>query len=244
MDIVGALGAEGGLVCVVGAGGKKSTLYTLAGRLDRAVVTATVRIPIFDQHVGSVLVTDKPCDAISSVAGDPWPLGVVPEQERSDRYRGYDLDTVEAIARTDDVETTLVKADGARMRELKAPKETEPRVPAATDVVLPIASVHAVGEPLSEEVVHRPERVGALTGLRPGETIRPEDVAVTLAHPDGGHKDVPGDATVVPVLNKVDDGELETVARDIAAEIHERADVSHVALTQMTGEEPLVDVVD
>jgi hypothetical protein len=46
-----ALAAESGLTCVVGAGGKKTTLYTLADRLDRAVVTATVRIPIFDAEV-------------------------------------------------------------------------------------------------------------------------------------------------------------------------------------------------
>lgn len=242
MDLKTALNADG-LVCVVGAGGKKSTLYTLAHRLDRAVVTATVRIPIFDEYVESVRVTDDPIDALSSVDEDDWPLGLVPEQERSDRYRGYDRETVEAIAQAETVETTLVKADGARMRELKAPKENEPQIPKSATVVLPIASVHAVGEPLTESVVHRPERVAAVTGLEPGETIRPEDIAATIASEDGGMKDVPPDATVVPVLNKVDNSELAATAREIAAEIHERASISHVALTQMTGEQPLVDVI-
>jgi hypothetical protein len=52
MDLTGALDARDATVCVVGAGGKKSTLFALADRLDRPVVTASVRIPIFDDRVG------------------------------------------------------------------------------------------------------------------------------------------------------------------------------------------------
>ena len=39
--------APDGVVAVVGAGGKKSTLYALAAGLDRSALTATVRIPPF-----------------------------------------------------------------------------------------------------------------------------------------------------------------------------------------------------
>lgn len=46
MELVEAVGVEG-VVCVV-AGDKKTTLYALADRVEQAVVTATVRIPIFD----------------------------------------------------------------------------------------------------------------------------------------------------------------------------------------------------
>lgn len=243
MRLETALEATDGLVSVVGAGGKKSTLYTLASRLDRAVVTATVRIPIFDEHVRSVRVTQDPVAAVRAAADDDWPLGIVPERERDDRYRGYDLETVAEIAGVDSVGTTLVKADGARMRELKAPNDREPQIPAATDTVLPVASVRAVGEALTDELVHRPELVAELTGRGIGETIRPEDVAATLASPSGGMKDV-GNATVVPILNKVDDPDLAATAREIASEILDRADVTRVALTQMTGDQPLVDVVE
>ncbi|WP_436901398.1 selenium cofactor biosynthesis protein YqeC [Halovenus halobia] len=243
MRLETALEATDGLVSVVGAGGKKSTLYTLASRLDRAVVTATVRIPIFDEHVRSVRVTQNPVAAVRAAADDDWPLGIVPERERDDRYRGYDLETVAEIAEVDSVGTTLVKADGARMRELKAPNEREPQIPAATDTVLPVASVRAVGEALTDELVHRPELVAELTGRGIGETIRPEDVAATLASPSGGMKDV-GNATVVPILNKVDEPDLAATAREIASEVLDRADVTRVALTQMTGDQPLVDVVE
>ena len=243
MELARALGATSGLVCVVGAGGKKSTLYALADRLDSAVVTATVRIPIFDDHVATVRVTERPTAAVRAAGPNEWPLGLVPERERSDRYRGYDPERVADLARRGEAEAVLVKADGARMRELKAPNDSEPRLPAGTDTVLPIASVHAAGEPLTEAGVHRPDRAAAITGREIGEPIRPADVAAVLASPDGGLKDA-GDATVIPVLNKVDDPDLEAVAREIATEIHERTDVERVALTRLAAAEPLVDVVE
>ncbi|MFC7046123.1 selenium cofactor biosynthesis protein YqeC [Halobacteriaceae archaeon GCM10025711] len=242
MDFVAALGAERGTVCAVGAGGKKSTLYALAERLDRAVVTATVRIPIFDPFVADVAVTGDPVAAIANA--DEWPVGVVPERERSDRYLGYDPAVVDEIGAADVAQTVLVKADGARTREFKAPGEHEPQIPASADTVLPIASAHVVGEPLSEDAVHRPERVAAITGLDVGDTIRPADVAAVLASEDGGLKDVPDDATVVPVVNKVDDADLEETARDVARAVHERVDVPRVVLAQMYAPDPLVAVVE
>ncbi|WP_148416581.1 selenium cofactor biosynthesis protein YqeC [Haloferax sp. KTX1] len=242
MKLRDALCARSGVVCVVGAGGKKSTLYALARQLDRAVVTATVRIPIFDQHVDDVLVTDAPVAALRRVTD--WPVGVVPDRDRDDRYRGYDPDVVDDIGTSDAADAVLVKADGARMREFKAPGDREPQLPATADTVLPIASVHAVGEPLADDTVHRPERVAALTGLDPGDAIRPSDVATVLTSERGGLAAVPDGATVVPVLNKVDDSALEAVAREIASDILARSDVPRVALTRLTASDPVVAVVE
>jgi probable selenium-dependent hydroxylase accessory protein YqeC len=239
MNVVEALEAQRGPTCVVGAGGKKTTMATLAGALERAVVTATVRIPIFDDWVDQVVVTADPVSAVETAGG--WPLGLVPERERDDRYLGYDRAKVDELAALD--VPVLVKADGARMRRFKAPNDREPQIPESAETVVPIASAHVVGQPLTEDRVHRVERVAALTGLEPGDEIRPVDVATVLASDRGGHKDVPDGATVIPLLNMVDDDELEETARSVAAEIHERADVPRVVLAEMRAERPLVAVV-
>ncbi|AQL43266.1 dehydrogenase [Halorientalis sp. IM1011] len=239
MDLVTALGAEG-LVCVVGAGGKKSTLWQLAVRIDRAVVTATVRIPIFDPHVSAVSVTENPVEAIRGA--DTWPLGLVPERE-GDRYLGYETETVERIAGTEPPDAVLVKADGARMREFKAPNDAEPRIPTATDTVLPLVSAHVVGKPLTDDYVHRVDRVAALTDLSPGEEIRPDNVARVVTSPNGGCKDVPDGATVVPVVNKVDDDADEEAARRIASAVLATDRVDRVALTRMIADDPIVAVL-
>jgi probable selenium-dependent hydroxylase accessory protein YqeC len=248
-DVVDALDAAAGTTCLVGAGGKKTTLYVLADRLDRAVLTATVRIPIFDREVAAVRVTDDPVGALEaagiktkSEADDAFPLGLVPERERDDRYRGYDPAIVDDLAAAHDG-PVLVKADGARTRLLKAPDEREPQIPAGADRVIPVASVGAVGEPLTAEVVHRPERVAAITDAEVGDEITPELVGRVLADELGGLKDVPPDATAIPLINAVDDAADEAIARSVARVVHARADVPRVVLARMIAGE-VVDVVE
>lgn len=239
MALADAVDAEG-VVCAVGAGGKKSLLYALAERVDRAVVTATVRIPIFDEHVSRVVVTDDPAAVVHEAT--EWPLGVVPEREREDRYRGYEPERIASISDAG-ANAVLVKADGARTRRLKAPGEHEPQIPACADVVVPIASVRAVGEPLSEAVAHRPERVADLTDLAVGDEIRPEDVARVLAHPEGGMRDVPEDATAIPLVNMADDAALVQTATEIAEGVHDRVDVPRVVVTSLKADDPVKTVV-
>ena len=241
MNLVEALDAATGTVCVVGAGGKKSTLFALAARLECAVVTATVRIPIFDSAVATVSVTEDPVSTLRTA--DQWPVGVVPAREGSDRYRGYDPSVVDSIAAASEAPTVLVKADGARMREFKAPGPGEPVIPKSADTILPVASARVVGKPLTVEHVHRPKRVADITGLALGDSICTTDVAAVISSDVGGRKDIPASATVIPVINKVDNGNLQTTAREVAQEIHARTNVPHVALTQMTASKPLIEVV-
>lgn len=239
--------AADGLTCFVGAGGKKTSMYALAARLDRAVVTATVRIPIFDPQVARVEVTEDPVAALGNAtdaASDAdWPFGLVPEREFEDRYRGYDPETVSDLAAAHDG-PVLVKADGARMRDFKAPGEHEPRIPDSADTVVPVASALVVGRPMTDELVHRPERVADITGIDVGDEITHEVVAAVLASEAGGLKDVPADAEAIPLVNKVDGDEEETAAREIAEAVFRRTDrVDRVVLARMATPE-IVDVVE
>lgn len=232
LDLLEALSARG-LVCTVGAGGKKTTCYTLAARHDRAVVTATVRIPVFDDRVQRVVTTDDPVSAVESTSADGWPVGVVPGRHDDVRYEGYPTEVVADLAAATDVDAVLVKADGARNRLFKAPGDHEPQIPANADTVLPIVSARAVGKSLTDEHVHRPERVADLADLAVGEEIRPRHVARVLASEDGGLKSVPAGATAIPVVNMCDTEDLAAVGREVATELHELTDVPRVVLTRM-----------
>ncbi len=240
MDPVSALRAEEGICCFVGAGGKKTTIYTLANRLERAVVTAAVRIPIFDEHVTEVHITQDPAAAIADV--DAWPIGVVPEREGDDRYRGFEPLLIDELADIDPV--VLVKADGARMRRFKAPGEHEPRIPRRARTVVAIASAHVIGEPLDEGLVHRPERVADIADIAVGETVTPDVVATVLTSQDGGRKDVPPEAGFVALVNMVDDEEDLAAGRAIADAIHDRLERCRVVLAAMRESDPIVEVVD
>ena len=100
-----------------------------------------------------------------------------------------------------------------------------------------------MGDPLTEASVHRPELVGEIADLDPGEEIRPVHVARVLASDRGGLKDVPDGATPVPVVNMCDDGALAAVGRAVAEEVLERAEVPRVVLTRMDRGE-VVEVVE
>lgn len=240
MEYVTELGLDDGLTAVVGAGGKKSTMYAVAPAIDRAVLTTAVRIPPFDERVADLRVTADPRSVLDVAA--EWPLGLVPAHEEN-RYLGYDLDVLDEIAAHPAPEAVLVKADGARNREFKAPGEDEPKIPPSAHRVLGLVSAQVVGKPLVEEHVHRPERVTDLTGLERGEPITVDTVATVLSSPEGTENGVPESATFVPVINKVDtDAELET-AREIADQVLERGRAERVALTQLRDRpEPLVEL--
>ena len=242
MELADALAAEG-IVCAVGAGGKKTAMAALAAATDRATVTATVRIPkafADREEVAHLVTTDDPAEALRN--NETWPLEVVPGAADESRHAGYENEVVAGL-RDAAPGPVLVKADGARMRRFKAPNEREPQLPANTDTVLAIASAHAVGEPLDEGVVHRPERVADIANRSLGDEIQPEDVAAVLASTDGGLKAVPDDVTAVAVVNMVDDDRLEAVGREIAEATLARSDrVDRVALTKL--DEPrVVDVI-
>ena len=240
VDLVEALSGRG-VVAVVGAGGKKTTLWRLAERHDRAVVTAATRIPTFEERVADLVVTDDPIAAVEAALDreadgeSPWPLGLVPGRADDVRYEGYDTSEISALAGAvgDDLDAILLKADGARNRLFKAPDEHEPQIPDRADTVLPIASAKVVGEPLDETRVHRPELVGEIADLEPGEEIRPVHVARVLASERGGLKRVPEGATAVPVVNMCDDEKLAEAGREVAEGVLERAAVPRVVLARM-----------
>ena len=212
-----ALGAERGIVCAIGAGGKKTTLFALPEHSQvRTGLTASVFTPPFPDTLNAsihlaelaVLRQQVPTDPASRVAY------AVPTDKprRIGPLHGGDIT---AMHRDGAFELTLVKADGARMRRIKAPGVQEPKVITGS-TVLAISSVLALGRPLDERIAHRPERISEVTGHPLGEPVTPALVAALYLRP-GGLSANTGDGPLVPVLNMVDDAPLQRAAREIAA---------------------------
>jgi molybdenum cofactor cytidylyltransferase len=133
----------------------------------------------------------------------------------------------------------LVEADGARGRSLKAPAAHEPQIPAVSDLVVPVAGLGALGRPLSEEAVHRPERVRELTGLETGELIQPETFVRLLTSTHGALKGIPSTAEVRILVNQADTPALEGQAQEIASRVLRERRVRAVAIAALADQEPL-----
>jgi probable selenium-dependent hydroxylase accessory protein YqeC len=137
----------------------------------------------------------------------------------------------------------LIKADGARMRWIKAPGPGEPVLPRGLATVLPLVSARLFGQPLSEATAHRLERVAAVTGARPGEPVTPEHVGRLLSSEQGALQGV-GRATVVPIINMVDDQARREAARAAARlALGTSRRLARIVLASMIAPEPVVEIV-
>jgi probable selenium-dependent hydroxylase accessory protein YqeC len=245
--LLDVLSARSGLVCFVGAGGKKTTLYRLAGaHPGRVGVTATVHIPFFPRALAAGQVIATPDELVAGVlaalAGNRKVAFACPS-EKHGRFSGVPARAVAGLHAEGRFDVTFIKADGARSRWVKAPGDDEPRLPDAADTVVPVVSALALGEPLSERIAHRVERIESVCGIRAGERIAPAHVARLLADEQGGLRGCAG-ARVVPLINMVDD----EGRRALAVEVAERAlDLTgrfdRVVLASMRRADPLVQVV-
>lgn len=244
-DLLDLLGARHGLVCLVGAGGKRSTQFQLArrfsGRLGLANTAHAKLFPPdwaeFSVVTGETLVAD-----VIARRASPRLLFAHPSPTPG-RLAGVSLEELAAIRDAVPFDLLLVKADGARTRLLKVPAAHEPVLPEDVDTVIHLSAATALGEPLDDRIAHRPGRVADVCGLAEGQRVEPVHLARLLASPQGALKDV-GDARVVPVINMVDDAGRHRLARAAATEalrLTERYD--YVVLASMSRNEPVVDVV-
>jgi probable selenium-dependent hydroxylase accessory protein YqeC len=244
------LGAEHGIVCAVGAGGKKTTLYALAAaHPGRVAMTATVFMTTFSRRLAAHrLITGEP-DLVAAVAGtrEHRRVAYARPSEKSGRVAGIPPELIAECHARGGFDVTLVKADGARMRAIKAPAPDEPVIPGTASTVLSVVSAAAIGAPLDERIAHRPERIEAVTGLRAGDTITPDAVGRLLAADRGGLQGIPDQARVIAVINAVDDAGRRTAA-DEAARValrHGGHRIERVVLTcHRDGEDPVVDAID
>ncbi len=140
-----------------------------------------------------------------------------------------------------DVDAVLVEADGSRSRPFKAPGQHEPVVPAATAILVPVAGLNSIGQPLDEDHVHRSGVVSELAQVPVGSFVTAETVARVLAHPQGGAKHCPAGARLVPLLNKADtDADIQR-GGELAAKLLANANVDSVAISCMEREFPVLE---
>ena len=216
--LIDVLDARSGIVCAVGAGGKKSVLYQLAREhRGRFALTATVHMTVFPDDLSVEAVVDEEtalAERVFAVDASRSVAYACPSH-KAGRYAGATGATIRSIHERGHFDATYVKADGARMRWIKAPAEGEPMLLPEADLVIPVVSARAIGEPLSERVAHRLDQVSAVTGVAPGAVLTPAAVGRLLASDDGALKGTAG-ARVAPLINMVDNDSQEQRARAAA----------------------------
>jgi len=245
--LVEALEARSGIVCAIGAGGKKTTLYAIARtHPGRVAITATVYTPYFPQDLGASQVIDREEALPPRLEGlrEARRVAYACPGDKPGRHAGVDPALIRSIHDSLGFDLTLVKADGARMRWIKAPKPGEPVLPPGTGTILVVVAARALGEPLGDRTAHRPDWVATITGAKIGMPFSPLHLARLLSHRDGLLAGT-GDIRAIPVINMVDDDVRLGLAREAADAILEASSrFDRVVLARMKNpDEPVVAVI-
>ena len=243
----------GEVISLVGGGGKTTLMFALARELasagNRVITTTTTKIlePLSSETPLLLLEADEQemIGRLLQNLADYGHITLARERLASGKLKGISPELVVELARLNRVSCIIVEADGAAQRSLKAPNLTEPVIPDATSLVIPVVGIDALGCRLTGENVFRPEVVSKLLGLPLGEVISAESIAFLVTHPRGIIKGSPGGARIIPFINKVDLDRGLSQGRNLAGRIlamrHPR--IKRVVLGQVQSPEPVMEVI-
>lgn len=238
--------ASNGIVCCVGAGGKKTTMFKLASEHTGKIgITATSHIEYFPRTLNATRYIATQDELINKIKADHDSRIIAFAQpcERRGRYTGIDKTTVNKFRKAGGFDLLLVKSDGARSRLLKAPAEHEPPLPDTVNTVIAVVSAKVIGKRLTEKIAHRLDKISAVAGINENEKIQALHVARILSSSNGSLKNT-GNAKVVPLINMVDDSEREKLARETAKITLSLTDrFEYVVLAAMRNQQPVIDII-
>jgi probable selenium-dependent hydroxylase accessory protein YqeC len=264
----GLMLTEGGVVSIVGAGGKTSLMFRIAKELSQAgesVLTTTttkILIPRKDQSP-KVIVSDslaeilnksgvmiKDADHITAASAVLTAMFDSQSRQAKTRYRqklvGFQAEFIDEIYRAGVFRWILVEADGAAGRPLKAPDPHEPVIPKFTAKIIGVLGLDGVGKALIDKWVFRPHRFSEITGRGDGEMVTESDCVMAVIHKNGIMKGAPSGTKCLLFLNKADRPGRLAVARKIVRLLAEKKDsgLQRIIIGQALHEPPVIECYD
>lgn len=192
MTLTDALGVTpGDVVAFIGGGGKTTAMYCVANEMAarglKVIVTTTTKILPPDPPGIALILEEQGSAAMASRVRESlrkWSVVAVAGRELPDgKLQGIAAEDVPALRAISDVAAVLVEADGSARKPFKAPAPHEPVIPAATTLLLAVVGADVLGQPLTGDLVHRPDLAARQGGIELGDALTPEVVARILLGP-------------------------------------------------------------
>ncbi len=222
------------VISVVGAGGKTTTIFTLARELSSngfsVLIASTTAMfhPDKLKHPYDKLIIGTPETVISSVYPDvgkiTFAAGLYDQQ--TEKVKGYKPEEVDFFYKKGIFDFILVEADGARQLPIKAPADHEPLIPSSTSIVIGVVGLNCLDKPLHSSHVHRPEIFSELCSLPMGGKITESTIESLVHAPNGLFKHSPVKAKNIVLLNKADNKTLEQRGSNIIKAIQQKNSLS------------------
>jgi probable selenium-dependent hydroxylase accessory protein YqeC len=245
----------GGVVSLVGGGGKTTLMFKLARELSLAgepvLTTTTTKIfePSLDQ-AGGVILSDCVTDILDR-AGEMLDrqlhlTAAVGKLSQSGKLIGFQPDIIGELWNAGLFQWIIVEADGAAGKPLKAPAAHEPVIPACTQRLVAMVGLNGVGQPLTERLVFRHTQFARLTGLRLGSNVTDSNIADVLVRNDGLFKGFCPEVRRIAFLNQADVGDNFSTGQRVARILSRRknAGLTRVVIGQILFDPPVLEVYD
>lgn len=224
------LAEKGHVISLVGGGGKTTLLYAMAECCAqkgwRVLVTTTTHIlrpagDVWAQNESQLSALWQ--KGSYAVAGTPAPGGklTAPTSEQLEKWMPL-------------ADIVLIEADGAKHLPCKAPAEHEPVLLPQSDILLAVAGLTALGQPLAK-VCFRLEEACRLLHTVPDAILTPELLARLLASRQGGRKNA-GNRAFYAVLNQADSPQLYLLGRQTKQILQQNYQVKCVITSFVEGE--------
>ena len=217
----------GGVISLVGGGGKTTLMFRLAAELahiEETVLTTTTT-KIFEpseEQSAHIIVSEDPEEVLrNSAAFLRHTAHITAARERlvsKGKLAGFKPSTIEFFMKKGGFRWVLVEADGAARKPIKAPAEHEPVIPECSTCVIAVVGLDAIGKPLDDRWVFRPQFYSQVTGISLGSPVTERSVAAVILADKGLMKGCPPDAKRMVFLNKAE-GEERLAAGGIVASL-------------------------
>jgi probable selenium-dependent hydroxylase accessory protein YqeC len=196
----------GGVISIIGAGGKTTLMFALAHALagkGRRVVTSTTT------KILPPGPAECPCFVAPADAFDLERLNyllslhyhiTIGGSLSEGKVQAPEMSFLAEIREITD--WLILEADGAAGKPIKAPEPWEPVVPDFTDVLFVVVGLDALNRRSTRDVVFRLERFLDIAGLREGDPITSSAIVKLLLSPS--FVNVRPGAAMVAVFNKTD----------------------------------------
>ncbi|WP_045219774.1 selenium cofactor biosynthesis protein YqeC [Desulfonatronum thioautotrophicum] len=188
------------VVALVGAGGKTSLMTAMAAhalrrgetviRTTTTKLAATTTEPVFWDGRNLSLPRLQAHLRHGNLQNRSMTL-VRDRDTATGKLLGLAPEAVDLLAGSGLADRIFVEADGARGKVIKAPANHEPVIPHSTNLVIGIVGADALGVPMVNEHVFRPERLAALCDALPIAAVDACVLARLVGHPQGLFKNAP-----------------------------------------------------
>jgi molybdenum cofactor cytidylyltransferase len=237
----------GDVVAFIGAGGKTSTLIALGHELAQAgmrvLATTTTHIAVDELNLMPYSTAlDEGIAHLSLALGENRFVFLYSDIKNS-RVYGPDATQIPRLLDAVDSDVMLIEADQSDGLPLKAPFSGEPNIPSETTLVVPMASLAVLGQPLDDEHVYNATAIDERYGFLLGNRVKSPWIAQVLRDEELGLRGVPKGARIVALLNQTAaQGYARGRARLIAQFILRSSRFHGVALGSVRSGEPIYEV--